>query len=81
MKVYNSMNTHVLATHEQAGGNLRMLLVHFCEDGRVEYVVGSYFHSTWMECGVAEYEWDWGHYYFDVVRAVEYWKGVLDGEH
>lgn len=43
MSNYNSENTTILATHEQAGGNTRMLLLHVCENGRHEYVVGSYF--------------------------------------
>lgn len=44
MSGYNSTNTYVLATHEQAGGNTRMLLLHICDSGRHEYVIGSYFH-------------------------------------
>lgn len=40
---YNSDNTKVLATHEQHDGNVRMLLLHEFESGRLEYVVGSYF--------------------------------------
>ena len=56
MSNYNSTNTHVLATHEQHDGNTRMLLLHVCESGRHEYVVGSYFtvkqvgHMSFMEC-------------------------------
>lgn len=43
MSNYNSDNTTVLATSEQAGGNTRMLLLHEMESGRREYVIGSYF--------------------------------------
>jgi len=42
---YNSENTLILATEMQAGNNRRMLLLHICEDGRHEYVIGSYFAS------------------------------------
>jgi hypothetical protein len=42
MSNYNSGNTTVLATHEQ-NGNMRMLLLHECKSGRLEYVIGSYF--------------------------------------
>ena len=42
-KTYNSENTHILATHMAAGNNRRMLLLHICENGRHEYVIGSYF--------------------------------------
>ena len=94
---YNSTNTIVLATCEQAGGNVRMLLLHTCESGRHEYVVGSYFqrkpvgHMGFTECHACgnfepvmenreDYEWDWGHYFADVVSAADYWKGVLEGE-
>lgn len=43
MSNYDSENTTILATHEQAGGNTRMLLLHKCGSGRLEYVIGSYF--------------------------------------
>ncbi len=39
---YNSNNTKVLETYDQ-DGNLRMLLMHEHESGRIEYVIGSYF--------------------------------------
>jgi len=42
---YNSENTLILATEMQAGNNKRMLLLHVCESGRHEYVVGSYFQQ------------------------------------
>ena len=74
MSNYNSTNTHILATHEQAGGNTRMLLFHVCESGRHEYVVGSYF-TVETNVGdpfdmdgpafIDEYSWDWGHYFND----------------
>jgi hypothetical protein len=76
---YCSLNTYVLATHEQSGGNIRMLLAHFRESGGVEFIIGSYFHSVWMSCNVADYEWDWGHYFQDVVSAVDYWKTEVLG--
>lgn len=42
MSNYTSENTHVLATHMN-GNNERMLLLHVCGDGRLQYIVGSYF--------------------------------------
>ena len=79
MSYYNSENTHILATHEQTGGNTRMLLLHVCDNGRHEYVVGSYFQQEpsgrrmlfeCHECGsyergeeLVDYSWDWGHYF------------------
>ena len=93
MSYYTSENTHILATHMQAGNNERMLLFHICENGRHEYVIGSYFHMTPFSRitfgdvptstnGLYEYEWDWGHYFSDVCSAVDYWrKEVLnDGD-
>ena len=114
MSNYNSTNTHILATHEQAGGNTRMLLLHICDSGRHEYVVGSYFtkyreyidrwiiadeegncftldrhehvglvNGDWWkkfdEPGKFYYEWDWGHYFSNVVNAVTYWKREVLG--
>ena len=81
---YNSKNTTVLDTCEKSGGNTRMLLLHVCESGRHEYVIGSYFTTTIRMIDSeghtkADYEWDWGHYFSDVVSAVEYWKRVLAG--
>ena len=77
MSNYNSENTHVLATCEQAGGNTRMLLFHVCESGRHEYVVGSYFQEHRYDGALGyeryDYEWDWGHYFGDAVSAVGYW--------
>lgn len=83
MSNYSSKNTTILATHEQAGGNTRMLLLHKCESGRLEYVIGSYF-TVEVNLGdpfdmngpafVDDYSWDWGHYFGDVVSAVDYWK-------
>ena len=43
---YNSENTLILATEMQAGNNKRMLLLHKCESGRLEYVIGSYFTTV-----------------------------------
>ena len=81
---YNSKNTTVLDTCEKNGGNTRMLLLHVCESGRHEYVIGSYFTTTIRMIDSegytkADYEWGWGHYFSDVVSAVEYWKRVLAG--
>ena len=75
MSNYNSENTTILATHEQSGGNTRMLLLHICESGRHEYVIGSYFTETpyarvtFGDVPTAKnlvaYSWDWGHYFGD----------------
>lgn len=46
MSNYNSTNTIVLATYEAGGGNTRMLLLHICENGRHQYVIGSYFTES-----------------------------------
>ena len=74
---YNSENTTILATHDD-GANKRMLLLHRHESGRLEYVIGSYFHETRYDGSLGyerwDYEWDWGHYFGDVVSAVDYWK-------
>jgi len=89
MSNYNSRNTKILATHEQAGGNTRMLLLHTCDGGRFEYVIGSYFT---VECNlgdtfdmngpafVDDYSWDWGHYFGEFIDAARYWEQVLAGE-
>ena len=81
---YNSENTHILATHERAGGNVRMLLMHETQNPRRphEYVIGSYFTETTeisscQEYERTEYSWDWGHYFSDIVSAVDYWKEVI----
>lgn len=78
MSNYNSINTKILAEHEQSGGNTRMLLMHECRDGRIEYVIGSYFTKRWYDGAMGyehmDYSWDWGHYFYDVVEAVNYWK-------
>lgn len=88
MSNYNSTNTYVLATHEQAGGNVRMLLAHRCESGRIEYVVGSYFTEStevatdpWHDAVAfpVAYSWDWGHYFDDVLKATDYWKREVIG--
>lgn len=83
MSGYNSENTKVLATHEQAGGNTRMLLFHEFESGRTEYVIGSYFQQERkFKQNVPSpmfYSWDWGHYFGDVVAAVDYWKREVLG--
>jgi len=59
-----------------------MLLLHKCGDGRLEYVIGSYF-TTKVELGdpydkdgpafVDHYSWDWGHYFSEFESAVSYW--------
>jgi len=108
MSNYNSRNTKILATHEQAGGNKRMLLLHTCDSGRLEYVIGSYFtvvaklpdgevredgsihgvecafqdekeFELFWEKAIKDYSWDWGHYFGDVVDAVDYWKSEVLG--
>lgn len=78
MSGYNNTNTKVLAEHPQ-GRNTRMLLLHTCNDGRLEYVIGSYFTEEWGEGNVVDYSWDWGHYFGDVVSAVDYWKQEVLG--
>lgn len=83
MSAYNSENTMILELHEQEGGNMRMLLAHRCENGNVEYVIGSYFTQTFYDGTLGyerwDYSWDWGHYFFDLVRAVDYWKREVLG--
>ena len=83
MSKYNSTNTHILATHEAAGGNTRMLLFHICESGRHEYVIGSYFQQHHYDGALGyehwDYEWNWGHYFSNVVNAVTYWKREVLG--
>lgn len=78
---YNSENTHILATRMEGGDNRRMLLMHICGNGRHEFVVGSYFREKRYSGALGyerwDYEWDWGHYFSDIVDAVEYWKGVI----
>ena len=81
---HTSENSYVLATHEDAENcgaavNVRMLLMHVCCDGRLQYVIGSYFTEHHYDGALGyeciDYEWDWGHY-FDgegaFERAVEY---------
>lgn len=97
MSNYNSTNTNILATHEQAGGNTRMLLLHECDSGRLEYVIGSYFQvkprgrMSFAEChacgnwepvmeNIEDYEWDWGHYFSDLLDCVDYWRSEVLGE-
>ena len=86
MSNYTSENTHILATHMQAGGNRRMLLLHVCEDGRHEYVIGSYFAEKHYDGALGyerwDYEWDWGHYFGGedgLLNAVDYWKREVLG--
>ena len=91
MSTYNSTNTKVLETLAQ-GKNLRMLLFHECGDGRYEYVIGSYFQQdevpdaeydevdeVWIQTSRIDYSWDWGHYFGDMVSAVDYWKREVLG--
>ena len=82
MSNYTSKNTTILATHMQ-GNNKRMLLLHKCDNGRHEYVIGSYFtvetnlgdpYDINGPAFIDSYSWDWGHYFSDVVAATEYWK-------
>lgn len=91
MSYYNSENTMVLATHEQAGGNTRMLLLHETNSPKRphEYVIGSYFTRTPYAKvtfgdvptaeNLEEYSWDWGHYFGSVFDAVDYWKREVLG--
>lgn len=94
MSNYNSTNTIVLATHEAGSGNTRMLLLHICENGRHQYVIGSYFQQETVcePYGSAafpvKYSWDWGHYFEDgysesgsgILNAVDYWNNEVLGE-
>ena len=83
MSNYNSENTHILATHMEGGDNRRMLLMHICGNGRHEFVIGSYFHEKRYSGALGyerwDYEWDWGHYFSDIVDAVEYWSTEVLG--
>lgn len=83
MSYYNSENTKVLATCEKRGGNTRMLLLHTCKNGRLEYVIGSYFTETRYDGALGyeryDYSWDWGHYFRDFVEAADYWKHEVIG--
>lgn len=45
MSSYTSRNSIILATFEQ-GDNLRMILLHTCDSGRLQYVIGSYFTES-----------------------------------
>ena len=83
MSNYNSKNTKVLATYKQTAENTRMLLLHTFSDGRLEYIIGSYFevetnlgdpYDKDSPAFVDNYSWDWGHYFNDIVDAVDYWK-------
>jgi len=84
MSSYNSTNTKILATVEQAGGNVRMLLLRECESGRHEYVIGSYFQQRpyhgMLGYEHVDYEWDWGHYFDGFESAARYWLGEVLGE-
>lgn len=77
---YNSANSHVLATREDSGGNVRMLLykphppIEGGEPARREFVVGSYFHADEFPDGVTDYAWTWGNYFADVSDAVAFWN-------
>jgi len=81
---YNSENTKVLARREHADGNMRMLLLHEFENGRLEYVVGSHFRETRYDGALGyerwDYDWYYGHYFSDVVSAVEFWKAIFEEE-
>lgn len=77
---YDSTNTEVLDTYRQEDGNLRMLLYHHCADSFGEFIIGSYFCEDVTSDGVSFYSWDWGHYFQDIVTAVDYWKEVLNDD-
>lgn len=88
MSNYNSKNTKVLATHDD-NGNMRMLLMHECDSGRIEYVIGSYFTETPYARvtfgdvptteNLVEYSWDWGHYFGSFEQAAMYWLTEVGG--
>lgn len=89
MSYYNSDNTTILATHDQKHlneTNTRMLLLHKCENGRREFVIGSYFTQTTEVSSCQEYErtdysWDWGHYFEKFESAASYWFEEVLGKH
>lgn len=76
---YNSENSTILTTDE----NGHMFLAKRTCDGRVEFVIGSNFKQHYYEGfgGYArtDYEWVWGHYFFNIVEAVEFWKNEVMG--
>ena len=80
---YNSENSEVLMMHTEEGGNTRMLLLHFCDDGRHEYVIGSYFQQKRHDGALGyerwDYEWYWGHYFDSFVSAATYWLSEVEG--
>ncbi|MBQ9000479.1 MAG: hypothetical protein IJ087_01345 [Eggerthellaceae bacterium] len=87
MSNYTSENTEILAMHTDESRlhpNTRMLLLHRCENGRLQYVIGSYFASVWNGT-CYEYSWDWGHYFDEhngngaLFRAVHYWEREVLG--
>ena len=84
MSNYNSENTTILATHKAAGGNTRMLLLHRCGNGRLEYVIGSYFEQRFYDGFLGyermDYSWYHGHYFSEPIEAIEYWKEEVLGE-
>lgn len=80
---YNSENTIVLDTYEQDGSE-RMLLLHMIDGGRrLEYVIGRNFTESRYDGALGyeryDYSWDYGHYFFDIVRAIDYWKREVLG--
>lgn len=92
MSYYNSTNTEILATHTIENGshpNTRMLLFHKFSDGRAEFVIGSYFTQEEhveqqgpfevVTEGIVDYSWDWGHYFGELIDAVDYWKREVLG--
>lgn len=84
---YNSENTHILATHEDNRGNMRMLL-HYRGECKSEFVIGRSFEvgeerkRTVTEAfgGIATdryretYSWECGHYFQDFEDAADYWR-------
>lgn len=80
---YNSTDSHIPATHMH-GDSRRMLLLHITPEGRHEYIIGSYFKETRYDgdlgYGHWDYSWDWGHYFQDFAKAVDYWQREVVAE-
>ena len=77
-------NTRMLLLHEFMDGTLEYIIgSYFLQEPRG--------HMSFTECpscknsipsveNLTDYSWDWGHYFFDVVAAVDYWKEEVLGE-
>ena len=81
----NSGNTTILAIREEEDNNKKALLLHKFVDPRrkLEYIVCSHFEESHYDGCLGyehyDYSWSWGHYFSDVVAAVNYWKREVLG--